>query len=55
MIADRASIARELDNLIHQQIHTLKQDAKISESELREYLQRSQQIRSLWKSGEPRN
>jgi len=47
MVADRNSIARELDHLIYQQIHTLKQDAKISESELDDYHQRSQQIQVL--------
>lgn len=31
MVAVRTTITRELDNLIYQQIHTLKQDAKISE------------------------
>jgi len=47
MVADRTSITRELDNLINQQIHTFKQDAEISESELSEYSQRSQRIRIL--------
>lgn len=47
MVADRTCMNRELDTLISQQIHTLKQDAKISESELTEYQQRSQRIRIL--------
>jgi hypothetical protein len=47
MVAERTAISRELDNLIDQQIHTLKQDAGISESELGDYRQRSQQIRIL--------
>jgi SMC interacting uncharacterized protein involved in chromosome segregation len=47
MVADRTSMTRELDKLIDQQIHTLKQEAKISEPELNDYRQRSQRIRML--------
>jgi len=50
MVADRTSINRELDGLINQQIHVFKQDARISQSELSEYQQRSQQIRILYRS-----
>jgi len=50
MASDRTSITRELDNLIHQQIQTFKQDAAISESELSEYTRRSQRIRALCRS-----
>lgn len=47
MVADRTSMTRELDNLINQQICTLKQDAKISAPELSEYSRRSLRIRIL--------
>ena len=47
MVADRASMTRELDNLISQQVRTFKQDAEISDSELTEYRQRSRRIRAL--------
>ena len=50
MVTDRISITRELDELIRQQIHTFKQDAKISELELSEYRQRSQRIQALCRS-----
>jgi len=47
MVADRTSITRELDNLIHEQIHIFKRDAKISDRELSEFKQRSRRIRIL--------
>jgi hypothetical protein len=47
MVTDRIGIVREIDVLIDQQIHTLKQDAKISEPELNDYRRRSQRIRIL--------
>jgi len=47
MITDRTRITRELDELMHEQIRTFKQDAKISESDLDEFRQRSQRIRIL--------
>lgn len=47
MVADNTSINRELDNLIHEQIHMFKRDAKISDPELDEFRQRSQRIRVL--------
>ena len=50
MFTDRTSMTRELDNLIHQQITTLKQDAEIADLELSEFRQRSKQIRALCQS-----
>src|ERR1700737_4237108 len=53
MVAGKAVVTRELDNLIDQQIQTLKQRLKISESELGEYRQRSQRIRILCQTLNP--
>jgi hypothetical protein len=53
MVADRTSMARELDELMHQQIHTLKQDARISDAELISFRQRSQRIRVLCRNLNP--
>lgn len=50
MVADRTSVTRELDHLIHQQVQLFKQDAAISESELSEYTKRAQRIRALCRS-----
>jgi hypothetical protein len=47
MIAPQTSMTRELDDLICQQIHTLAQDAQISDAELTKYQQRSLRIRML--------
>lgn len=52
---DKTGIARELDELIAQQIHTLKKNAAISDPELEEYRQRSQRIRNLWRTLNPGN
>jgi hypothetical protein len=53
MVADRTSMTLELDNLMLQQIHTLKQKAKISDLELSEYSERTQQIRVLCQALNP--
>jgi len=52
-MTDRTNITRELDQLIQQQIHIFKRDAKISDPELSEYSQRSQRIRSLCRALNP--
>jgi len=47
MDAAQTNMTLELDDLIYQQIHTLAQDAQISDAELTKYRQRSQRIRML--------
>jgi hypothetical protein len=44
---DNTGITRKVEELIAQQIHTFKQNAAMSDHELKEYLQRSQQIWNL--------
>jgi hypothetical protein len=50
MLVDRTRMTHELDDLIKQQIRTLKQDAEISNSDLTNFRQRSQCIRALCQS-----
>jgi hypothetical protein len=52
-VADRSSVTREIDGLIDQQIHTLNQDAEISECQLTEHKERARRIRSLCRSLRP--
>ena len=48
MVTEKVTIKQELDVLIQQQIHTLKQEKKILDDDLRQYSQRAARIHELY-------